>query len=92
MSQGVFGYIWELPCFKYQHDLVRDVIFDIFWQIKVPMKKEASMNFLTDPHEGRSTLRPTNILVYVWVGGKHDCMHLTGVSPLVGPRTGGFTM
>lgn len=56
------------------------------------MKKEAHATFLTDPHEKRSTFRPTNILVYEWVGGKHVCVDLTGVSPLVGPRIRGFTM
>ncbi|MCI91318.1 hypothetical protein A2U01_0112612, partial [Trifolium medium] len=30
----------------------------------VPVKKESSVNFLTDPQEGRSTLRPADVLVY----------------------------
>jgi hypothetical protein len=30
-------------------------------------------NFLTDPQEGRSTLRPADVLVYGWIGGKHAC-------------------
>ncbi|PNX81415.1 auxilin-like protein, partial [Trifolium pratense] len=50
------------------------------------------MNFLTDPLEGRSTLRPADVLVYGWVGGKHACVDLTGVSPLVGSTTGDFTV
>ena len=49
------------------------------------------MNFLTDPTEGRSTLRPADILIFGWVGGKHACVDLTGVSPLVGLTDGGFT-
>ncbi|PNX63430.1 auxilin-like protein [Trifolium pratense] len=48
------------------------------------------MNFLTDPQEGRSTLRPTDVLVYGWTGGKHACVDLTGVSPLVGLRPWDF--
>ncbi|PNX59641.1 auxilin-like protein, partial [Trifolium pratense] len=48
----------ELPGFKYRHDLVRDVLFDIFRRAGISMKKEAPVNFLTDPQEARSTLRP----------------------------------
>ncbi|KAL9997028.1 putative exostosin [Helianthus debilis subsp. tardiflorus] len=58
----------ELPGFKYQHDLVRDVLFDIFRCVGISAKKEAPVNFLTDPLEGRSTLRPADILVFGWVG------------------------
>lgn len=28
------------------------------------MKKDASVNFLTDPHEERSTFKPPDVLVY----------------------------
>ncbi|KAK2414652.1 hypothetical protein QL285_037222 [Trifolium repens] len=45
---------------------------------------QAPVNFLTDPQEGRSTLRPADVLVYGWVGGKHVCVDLTRVSPHVG--------
>ena len=64
----------ELPIFKYRHDFISEVLFDI----------ETLVNFLTDPHEGISTLRPTNILVYEWVGGKHACVILIGVFTPVG--------
>ena len=50
------------------------------------------MNFLTDPQEGRSTLRAADILVYGWIGGKHACVDLTGVSPLVALGSGTFTV
>ncbi|KAL6502565.1 hypothetical protein OROHE_024570 [Orobanche hederae] len=33
-----------------------------------------------------------DVLVYGWEGGKHACVDLTGVSPLVGLRDGGFTV
>jgi hypothetical protein len=39
----------ELPDFKYRHDFVRDVIFDIFRRARVSVKNEAPVNFLTDP-------------------------------------------
>ena len=80
----------ELPGFKYRHDLVRDVLYDILKRAGISAKKEAPVNFLTDPVEGRSTLRPADILVFGWAGGKHACVDLTGVSPLVGLRDTGF--
>ncbi|KAL5703887.1 hypothetical protein ACHQM5_022381 [Ranunculus cassubicifolius] len=82
----------ELPGFKYRHDLVRDVLFDVLKRAGVSAKKEAPVNFLTDPREGRSTLRPADVLIYGWVGGKHACVDLTGVSPLVGLGSGVFTV
>ncbi|MFS8025730.1 putative petal formation-expressed [Helianthus anomalus] len=82
----------ELPGFKYRHDLVRDVLFDIFRCAGISAKKEAPVNFLTDPLEGRSTFRPADILVFGWVGGKHACVDLTGVSPLVGLGSSAFTV
>ncbi|KAJ0624690.1 hypothetical protein HanIR_Chr01g0045771 [Helianthus annuus] len=40
--------------------------------------------------EERSTLRPADLLVFGWARGKHACVDLTGVSPLVGLRENGF--
>jgi len=48
------------------------------------VKNEASVNFLTDLVDRRSTLRSANVMVYGWVGEKHACVDLTGISPLVG--------
>ena len=50
------------------------------------------VNFLTDALDRRSTLRPADVMVYGWVGGKHACVDLTGVSPLVGLGVGPFTV
>ena len=55
----------ELPGFKYRHDMVRDVLFDVLKRAGVSAKKEAPVNFLTGPREGRSTLRPADVLVLV---------------------------
>ncbi|MFS7982277.1 hypothetical protein Hanom_Chr10g00960921 [Helianthus anomalus] len=52
----------------------------------------AITSIYTDPLEGRSTLRPAVILVFGWVGGKHACVDLTGVSPLVGLGSSAFTV
>ena len=38
------------------------------------------------------TLMPADVMVYGWVGGKHACVDLTGVSPLVGLGVGPFTV
>ncbi|MCI54667.1 auxilin-like protein, partial [Trifolium medium] len=54
----------------------------------VSVKKETLMNFLINPPEGRSTLKPADILVYDWVGGKHACVNLIEISPLVRLTTG----
>ncbi|KAJ0824648.1 putative exostosin [Helianthus annuus] len=80
----------KLPGFKYRHDLVRDVLFDVLKRAGIAAKKEAPVNFLTDPKEGRSSLRPADVLVFGWSGGKHACIDLTGVSPLAGFRGSGF--
>ena len=50
------------------------------------------MTFLTDPREGRSTLRPADVLVFGWMSGNHACIDVTGVSPLVGLGNGPFVV
>ncbi|GJW40259.1 hypothetical protein Tco_0066104 [Tanacetum coccineum] len=45
----------ELPSFKYRHDMVMDVLFDICRRVGISVKKEAHVNFLTDLSDGRST-------------------------------------
>ncbi|MFS7939429.1 putative exostosin [Helianthus anomalus] len=54
----------ELPGFKYRHDLVRDVLWDILRRAGISAKKEAPVNFFTGPMEGRSPLRPADLLVF----------------------------
>ncbi|GJX62057.1 hypothetical protein Tco_0294957 [Tanacetum coccineum] len=62
--------------------VVRFVLYDVLKRAGISSRKEALVNFLTDPLERRSTL--ADILVFGWAGGKHACVDLTGVSPLVG--------
>ncbi|GKD48808.1 hypothetical protein Tco_1277784 [Tanacetum coccineum] len=81
----------ELSGFKYRHDMVRDVLFDICMRAGISAKKETPVNFLTDPSDGRSTLRPADVLVFGWVGAKYVCVNLTRVSPLVRLSSRGFT-
>ncbi|KAJ0934207.1 hypothetical protein HanRHA438_Chr03g0104821 [Helianthus annuus] len=59
----------ELIGFKHRHNLVSYVLFDIFRRAGIPAKKQAPANFLIDPSEGRSTLRPGDILVFGWTAG-----------------------
>ncbi|GJY39382.1 hypothetical protein Tco_0425746 [Tanacetum coccineum] len=70
------------PCLVY-----RKVCLDSFGEHAVV---HLQWSYLTHPLEGRSTLRPADILVFGWAGGKHACVDLTGVSPLVGLRDNGF--
>nr|GEU54181.1 hypothetical protein [Tanacetum cinerariifolium] len=81
----------ELPGFKYRHDMIRDVLFDICRCAGISAKKEVPVNFLTDPSDGRSTLRPADVLVFGWVGEKHACVDMTEVSPIVKLSSKGFT-
>ncbi|GJS74270.1 hypothetical protein Tco_0707111 [Tanacetum coccineum] len=64
----------------------------ILKRVGISAKKEAPVNFLTDPSDERSTLRPADVLIFGWVGGKHACVYLTGVSPLVGLSSRDFTV
>nr|GEW19516.1 auxilin-like protein [Tanacetum cinerariifolium] len=82
----------ELTGFKYRHDMVKGAIFYICRRAEISAKKEERMNFLINSSDGRTTLRPTDILVFGWVGGKYVCVDLNGVSPLVGLSSRGFTM
>nr|GEW46762.1 hypothetical protein [Tanacetum cinerariifolium] len=81
----------ELSGFKYRHDMVKDILFDICRRAGISAKKEAPVNFLTDSSDVRCTLRPADVLVFGWVGGKHACVDLANVSPLVGLSSRGFT-
>jgi len=53
------------------------------------MKKEAHVKFLTDPLDSRSKLKPAGVMAYE---GKHACVNLIGVSPLVKLGVGPFTV
>ncbi|MFS8003783.1 hypothetical protein Hanom_Chr13g01217961 [Helianthus anomalus] len=51
-------------------------------------RKRHRLIFLQTRRE--STLRPADVLVFGWEGGKQACVDLTGVSPLAGFRENGF--
>lgn len=47
---------WHNPRFKYRHVHVCDILYNVIWRAGIAVKKEAPVNFLTDPRDGRSTL------------------------------------
>ncbi|GKC31401.1 hypothetical protein Tco_1038695 [Tanacetum coccineum] len=103
-NSGICGmvddYVSALACL---HDMIpsfdfsdftnkeTDFLFDICRRARISAKKEAPVNFLSDPSDRRYTLRPADVLVFGWIGGKHACVDLTGVSPLMGLSSRGFT-
>jgi len=78
---GIFGehivHCKELSSIKYIHDFIRDIFFDIFKRVGVSMKKKAHVTFLTNSLDRRSTLKHTDVMLYIWVEGKHACVDLT---------------
>ncbi|KAL7591245.1 hypothetical protein Lser_V15G34638 [Lactuca serriola] len=66
--------------------------FDIFRCDVISAKKEALVDFLTDPLEEKSTLKPAAVLVFGWAGGKHVCVDLTWFFLLVGLGSEVFTV
>nr|GEX68727.1 putative reverse transcriptase domain-containing protein [Tanacetum cinerariifolium] len=50
-------YSKQILGFKYRNNMVRDVLFDICRRARISGQKEAPVNFMTDPLDGRSTLR-----------------------------------
>ncbi|GKA24093.1 hypothetical protein Tco_0710126 [Tanacetum coccineum] len=83
----VFGCLVTRLLYRLQMCLVSVLL----WHAGISAKKEAPVNFLTGPSDGRSTLRPVDVLVFGWVGRKHARVDLTGVSSLVGLSSRGFT-
>ncbi|GJV37427.1 hypothetical protein Tco_1409904 [Tanacetum coccineum] len=81
----------EIIGLKYRHDIVRDVLFDICRCARISAKKEAHVNFLTDPSDGRFTLSLADVFTFGWVGGKDACVDFIGVSPLVRLSSRGST-
>ncbi|KAL5708954.1 RNA helicase [Ranunculus cassubicifolius] len=73
--------------FKYRHDLVRDGVGDILHKAGIAMRKEVDLGLMSN--DGKSRLKPADLLLYNWVGGKDTCIDITGSSPFVGYSKGG---
>lgn len=58
-------------------------IDDVFHVFRKCMEKKAFVSFLIDLQKERSTLKPKVIMVCRCIEGKHACVNLTEVSPLV---------
>ncbi|GKE87673.1 hypothetical protein Tco_1565148 [Tanacetum coccineum] len=71
----------------------RKACLDSFGEHAVHCKELSGFKYRHDMgrDEGRSTHRTADVLVFGYVGGKHACVDLTEVSPLVGLSTRGFT-
>nr|GEX68040.1 putative reverse transcriptase domain-containing protein [Tanacetum cinerariifolium] len=69
----------------------RKACLDSFGEHAVDCKELPGFKYRHDM-VGRSTLRPADVLVFRWVGGKHACVDLNGVSPLVRLSSKGFTV
>jgi hypothetical protein len=63
----------ELSDFKYRHDFVRDVLFNVFKCLRVSLKKEEHVNFLMDPQEEEIYTKASRYFV-VRVGRRKTCM------------------
>nr|GEU28923.1 putative reverse transcriptase domain-containing protein [Tanacetum cinerariifolium] len=54
----------EFSGFKYRHNMVKDVLFYVCRRVGISAKKEAPVNFLIDPLDGRHILRPADVLIF----------------------------
>jgi hypothetical protein len=64
------------------------LVYNNFRCTGISVEKRCTNELLTDPQEKR--LRPTDVLVYGWVSGKHVCVELIGVSLPCGIGGRGF--
>ncbi|GJR08519.1 hypothetical protein Tco_0791171 [Tanacetum coccineum] len=64
---------------KHRHNIVCDTLVDICYRSRISASKEVDIGL-----EGgcEKPLRPTDMLLYSWVGGLDMCMDLTKSSPL----------
>nr|GEY34823.1 RNA-directed DNA polymerase, eukaryota [Tanacetum cinerariifolium] len=70
----------ELPGFKYRHDLVRDVLYDVLKRAGISSKKEAPVNFLTDPLE-EAYNNHHNLGINIKIYGKNQRTKKRRISP-----------
>ncbi|GJX26090.1 hypothetical protein Tco_0232386 [Tanacetum coccineum] len=68
-------------CLKFRHNLVRDILVDICSKVRIMVRKEAQMGFLSE--DGKD-LRPADLLLFYWLQGKDACLDVTDISPFAG--------
>nr|GEZ97617.1 hypothetical protein [Tanacetum cinerariifolium] len=66
---------------KFRHNLVCDILVDIFFNVGIMVRKEAPMGFLS--HDGKD-LRHADLILFNWLQGKDACLDVTGISPFAG--------
>ncbi|GKD85304.1 hypothetical protein Tco_1356458, partial [Tanacetum coccineum] len=64
---------------KHWHNVVRDTLVDICYHSGISSRKEVDIR-LGGEHD--KSLRPADVLLYSWEGGRDVCVDLTGSSPL----------
>ncbi|GJS63011.1 RNA-directed DNA polymerase, eukaryota [Tanacetum coccineum] len=87
LLQGLYGgYLWghAMSCagivgIKHRHNVVRDTLVDICYRSGISSGKEVDIGL---SGERDKSLRPADVLLYSWDGGRDVCVDLTGSSPL----------
>ncbi|GJV52553.1 putative reverse transcriptase domain-containing protein [Tanacetum coccineum] len=64
---------------KHRHNVVCDTIVDICYRSRISSGKEVDIGL---GGERDKSLRPADVLLYSWDGGRDVCVDLTGSSPL----------
>ncbi|GJT48789.1 hypothetical protein Tco_0974946 [Tanacetum coccineum] len=64
---------------KHRHNVVRDTLVDICYRSGISSGKEVDIGL---SGERDKSLRPADVLLYSWDGGRDVCVDLTGSSPL----------
>ncbi|GJT67038.1 hypothetical protein Tco_1018518, partial [Tanacetum coccineum] len=86
LGQTMNGSLWGPCCviggivgIKYRHNVVRDTLVDICYRSGISSGKEVDIGL---SGERDKSLRPPDVLLYSWDGGRDVCVNLTGSSPL----------
>ena len=72
---------------KHRHNAVRDTLVDVCYRSGISAGKEVDIGMVGT--DGRP-LRPADVLLYSWDGGRDVCVDLTGSSPLTHSGLVGF--
>nr|GEV52001.1 hypothetical protein [Tanacetum cinerariifolium] len=62
---------------KFRHNLVRDILVDKCSKVRIMVRKEALMGFLSDDEKDQ---RPADLLLFNWLQGKDACLDVTFIS------------
>ena len=68
---------------KFRHNLVRDMLLDIYCRVGISVRKKAPVGFSS---EAGKVHRPADLLLFNWLQGKDAYVAVTGGSPFAGTR------